>query len=153
MLVHREAIMAFKPNPDVVSEVIVFNGYRYRRYPNSSNPAHRKYFARAKHRLHRDVWEFHNGVVPDGHDIHHIDGNTLNNDISNLQCIDEKAHYAEHREELRSRNTSPRQLAHLAKIRHMTKAWHASEEGRAWHKQNAINNNFGKKTKIDVQDI
>ena len=144
---HHGDRMPFKPNPDVVSEVVVFNGRRYRRYPNSSNPAHRKYFSRARHSLHRDVWEFHHGAVPEGHDVHHIDGNTLNNDISNLECIDENAHYAMHKDELRQRNTSQRQLDHLANIRHLTKAWHASDAGKEWHRQHAIKIGFKRKPK------
>lgn len=33
---------------------------------------------------HRFVWVQSNGVIPDGFVIHHLDGDTLNDDISNL---------------------------------------------------------------------
>lgn len=36
---------------------------------------------------HVVVWEKHFGKVPDGMQIHHIDGNKQNNDISNLQLV------------------------------------------------------------------
>ena len=36
---------------------------------------------------HRVVWELHNGPIPEGMQIHHIDGDKLNNDISNLECV------------------------------------------------------------------
>lgn len=42
--------------------------------------------------LHRYVWEKHNGPIPDGYDIHHIDWNKLNNDISNLELISHSEH-------------------------------------------------------------
>lgn len=42
--------------------------------------------------LHRLVWEKHNGEIPEGYQIHHIDGNKLNNDISNLQLISPDKH-------------------------------------------------------------
>jgi hypothetical protein len=29
-------------------------------------------------------------------------------------------------------------------IRHLTKEWHASEEGKAWHRLHAFKNSFGK---------
>lgn len=48
-----------------------------------------------KHRtqfLHRLIWEKHNGEIPKGYQIHHIDGNKLNNDISNLQLISAEEH-------------------------------------------------------------
>jgi hypothetical protein len=36
---------------------------------------------------HRMVWEKEYGTIPAGHDIHHIDGDKQNNDITNLRCI------------------------------------------------------------------
>lgn len=41
---------------------------------------------------HRLVWEAVNGPVPEGYDIHHIDGDTYNNDINNLECLTHADH-------------------------------------------------------------
>lgn len=41
---------------------------------------------------HRLVWEEHNGEIPEGMMIHHIDENKKNNNIDNLQCITYKEH-------------------------------------------------------------
>lgn len=47
--------------------------------------------------LHRLVWEDWYGVsVPDGYVIHHIDGNRLNNEIWNLQCVQNNIHNKHH---------------------------------------------------------
>lgn len=37
--------------------------------------------------LHRDMWEFHNGPIPDGWDVHHKDENKLNNVPTNFECL------------------------------------------------------------------
>jgi hypothetical protein len=54
-------------------------------------------YARSGHKLiHRMTWEFYNGPVPKGFDIHHIDGNKMNNHISNLECLTHSAHLKLH---------------------------------------------------------
>ena len=128
--------MAFKSSGAVV-ESVVFNGRRYNRYPESDNPAHRRYFARAGHRLHRDVWKHHNGPIPAGMHVHHIDGNTANNDISNLACVTSKQHWDEHRAQASEHNRRPEHLEHLSRIRGSAADWHRSDEGRAWHREHA----------------
>ena len=42
--------------------------------------------------LHRSVYEHFYGNIQDGHHVHHIDENTRNNDISNLQSIEKSEH-------------------------------------------------------------
>ena len=37
--------------------------------------------------LHDIVWENANGSIPDGYEIHHIDGDKQNNDIENLKLV------------------------------------------------------------------
>ncbi len=50
---------------------------------------------------HRLIWEYHNGSVPQGHVIHHIDFDSKNNHISNLRCMVYKDHYELHANALR----------------------------------------------------
>lgn len=130
--------MAWPTKSGVVVESVYFNGRKYNRYPNSDNAAHRKYFARAGHRLHRDVWEFHNGPIPAGWQVHHRDEDTSNNDISNLECLSFRKHREKHLADYVRRGKSDKQLAHLARINALAKAWHRTPEGREWHRQNAL---------------
>ena len=41
---------------------------------------------------HRWVWEQANGTIPDGYEIHHIDHDALNNELSNLQLVTAEWH-------------------------------------------------------------
>lgn len=45
---------------------------------------------------YRSIWESHYGAIPKNYDIHHIDGNRSNNDISNLKCVSLEEHYDIH---------------------------------------------------------
>lgn len=69
---------------------IEFNGKLYTRFGKS------KYYERVekdkKYYLHREIWKFHNGDVPPKYHIHHVDENTENNDITNLECLSPAMH-------------------------------------------------------------
>ena len=130
--------MAFPTKPGTVVDSVIFNGYKYNRYPESSNKTHQRYYTRTGGQsLHRAIWEFHNGPVPDGHHVHHKDGNHLNNDISNLECLCKHAHAAEHKEARVALGRSESHRAHLDRARVAATEWHRSEEGRAWHREHA----------------
>lgn len=128
--------------PKLVVEAVQFNGITFRRYPESPRRSDRVYFKcqsklfkQGIRYLHREIWKSHNGPIPDGFHIHHKDGNTLNNSIENLEMLTRMAHLSGHwtdEKRERARNNA-------AKIRPLTKAWHASPEGREWHKQHAVN--------------
>lgn len=47
--------------------------------------------------LHRILWNYCYGEIPTGFEIHHVDGNSLNNDISNLQLLTGHEHKKLHR--------------------------------------------------------
>lgn len=120
-------------------EVVVFGGIKFRRYPESDRREARVYYvpggtyrARGVGRLHEEVWKGANGPVPPGHHVHHVDGNPLNNEIGNLECISAAAHAEEHRHDPR-----PWTESSLALAREAAKAWHGSDDGRAWHAEHA----------------
>ncbi len=87
-------------------------------------------------RLHRYVWECANGKIPKGYDIHHIDQDKSNNNLENLELMDKARHLSLHGREKGNKNVKS---GWLDKIRPMTKKWHASEEGRKWHREHFEN--------------
>ena len=46
--------------------------------------------------LHRMVYTYHCGEIPESYEIHHIDHNPANNNISNLQCLTKNQHMSIH---------------------------------------------------------
>ena len=83
-----------------IQKIITFNGIEYRLmgqgkyYLSQSKSNEGRKYAKG---LHVAIWEYYNGKeVPKGYCIHHKDGNTLNNDISNLECIEIREHLSRH---------------------------------------------------------
>ena len=117
-------------------ETIIFNGIKFRRYPESESRTDRLYYKpagnhirRGINNLHREIWKDHYGDIPEGGHIHHKDGDTLNNDIENLECVPEHEHLSGH-----SKEHSPGP-DHMERIRPLATEWHRSNEGRAWHRE------------------
>lgn len=117
-------------------ERITWNGWKYRRYPESKHESNRHYFQRSFKGgtawLHRDVWEFHHGPIPPGFEVHHVDGDGGNNDIANLALLSRAEHVVQHPYSVH-RHAEQRKL--LERIRPLTKAWHASDVGREKHRE------------------
>jgi hypothetical protein len=42
--------------------------------------------------LHRDMWEHAHGPIPNGWDVHHLDGNRLHNHLDNFECLSKAKH-------------------------------------------------------------
>ena len=124
------------------SETVIFNGYKFRRYPDSKRAHLRNYFwtsgnyrNRGIGALHVEVWKAAHGAVPEGHHIHHKDGNPLNNDLANLACVSPETHAQAHFE---SPQRMERARQHIADIRPLASAWHGSDAGKEWHRRNSI---------------
>jgi len=79
--------------------VQTFQGKEYHLYPGE------KYFSRGKNKLHRVVWEYYNGAIPKGFQVHHKDHNPYNNDISNLELLTEEEHIRKHTMEIKQSET------------------------------------------------
>jgi len=123
-------------------ETVEFNGHKYRRYPESEIEVNRKYFQRGggKGFLHRHIWEYYFGPIPENCHIHHLDNDTGNNELNNLCLISGQKHLSDHGKKtmLRKMEEDPNWLLHLKKIRVKASEWHSSEEGIEWHKKHAV---------------
>lgn len=95
------------------------------------------YFQRKGRRLHRAVWEYHNGAIPAGYHVHHKDGDRSNNDISNLALLEGSEHLSEHMRRPQRRAES---AACIGPAREAARAWHGSDAGRAYHSQLGLEN-------------
>jgi len=83
-------------------------------------------------RLHIYVWEKYNGAIPKDSHIHHIDHNTDNNDIENLELMNRYKHMKLHAD-LRDKEALRQNLTENARPK--ASIWHGSEQGLEWHKE------------------
>lgn len=106
-----------------------FDGIRFTRVEATGYYRHnglRKY-------MHRYVWEYYNGKIPSGYEIHHIDFDRSNNDISNLQLLTREEHRKIHAELLTEQQREWRRENLERTARPKAIEWHKSEEGKKWH--------------------
>lgn len=92
------------------------------------------YYQHKGKRLHRAVWEAHNGEIPDGYHIHHKDKNRENNQIENLELVAAAEHLSRHMSDP-SRVEESRQSIKNAAV--YAKQWHGSKAGAEWHSEHA----------------
>ena len=90
-------------------------------------------------RLHRYVWEKYNGEIPDGYDIHHIDRNKSNNDITNLQLIKKDEHMKLHGKMQTEEDKQRKRDNLLQNARPKACEWHKSVKGSKWHREHYEN--------------
>lgn len=86
-------------------------------------------------RAHAWVWKCNNGEIPKGFHIHHLDENKSNNNLDNLKLI----HASDHLRSHMTLERRERSKMFCEEIRPLTKEWHASEEGKEWHRIHGIN--------------
>ena len=85
--------------------------------------------------MHRYVWGYYNGVIPDGYVIHHKDEDKTNNAIENLECLLNSVHSTYHGKHM-SEERRKKSLEALSKARPKAIAWHKSEAGRECSRRN-----------------
>jgi DNA repair exonuclease SbcCD ATPase subunit len=108
---------------------IIFNNRIYKLHKRE------KYYSCGNRRLHRDVYEFHNGKIEKGFEIHHIDGDKLNNNIENLVKLSVEDHKKIHEQTKTPEQLQKRITNLLENASPKAKEWHKSKEGRKWHKE------------------
>jgi hypothetical protein len=81
-----------------VREELWLDGLPYYRYPDApdtkSGRPRRNYFVNTstKKRYHIELWKKYNREIPKGFEIHHVDGDSLNNELENLVCLSKGDH-------------------------------------------------------------
>lgn len=88
-----------------------------------------------RERMHRYVWRDIYGDIPNGCEIHHIDGDRSNNDISNIMCLSAEAHRKHHADNLTEEQREKLRENMNENARPAAAEWHRSEAGKEWHKQ------------------
>lgn len=91
-----------------------------------------KYFQRRGVRLHRMVWEYHNGKIPQGYHVHHVDEDRSNNAIENLRLMPGNEHVSAHANEQERVDMS---RGNIERAREAARRWHSSEAGLAYHSE------------------
>lgn len=86
-------------------------------------------------RLHRYVWYCHNGEIPSGFVVHHIDGDKNNNGIENLKLMPVGRHASIHVQMDIIANPGARRERFIKNAHPAAKKWHKSKEGHDWHKR------------------
>ena len=85
--------------------------------------------------MHRYIWEQVNGSIPKGYDIHHIDHNKDNNDISNLELMPSIRHKQVHGLELTEEQRQFYRDNLNNNARPKAIEWHKTKEASKWHKE------------------
>lgn len=92
------------------------------------------YYQHKGKRLHRTVWEYHNGEIPTGYHVHHIDEDRSNNQISNLKLVEATSHLSGHMSKPERVEKSRKDVQ---KAIEKAPEWHKSDDGFAWHSAHA----------------
>ncbi|KMO85859.1 hypothetical protein AB840_11315 [Megasphaera cerevisiae DSM 20462] len=104
---------------------------KYTRDDNTGYYLSSKLFNGKRKRLHIAVWEYFNGDIPMGYQIHHKDFNKNNNEISNLELKTVHDHLSLHAK----LHTKEHVMEFHKKGIEAAKKWHASSDGSQWHKK------------------
>lgn len=91
-----------------------------------------------RERMHRYVWRDNFGDIPKGCDIHHIDGDKSNNDITNLAMMPNGEHQRLHGAMLTEEERERRRINLKENARPAASEWHRSDAGREWHRAHYI---------------
>lgn len=94
-----------------------------------------EYFQHKGKRLHRAVWQYFYGEIPEGYHVHHINGNKTDNRIENLQLKLESEHLSYHSNLPEARE---HQMKAIKCAQEKAKLWHKTDEARELHRQWAI---------------
>lgn len=117
------------------TKIAYFNGKRFTRDDKTGYYLGTTRVNGKRQRLHRYVWEYYNGEIPKGYDIHHKDHNKDNNELDNLELISKSQHSRLHCQELTEEQKQKRKENFEKNARPKAIEWHKSVEAKEWHKK------------------
>lgn len=85
-------------------------------------------------RLHRYVYEYVNGQIPDGYHVHHVDFDKSNNEPENLIALTERDHLKLHGDCMTDDRKNQLRETLICRAVPASKQWHRSDTGREWHR-------------------
>lgn len=106
------------------------DGYKFRKDTRSGYYLSTRNIGNSRPRLHVYIWKKHNGFIPKGYEINHLDENKDNNEIENLVPMTRTEHLKWHYKHDKER-LIPIWRKSLDKARIKASEWHKSPEGRA----------------------
>ena len=112
---------------------VSIDGYKFCKDEKTGYYLSSKLINGSRKRLHIYMWEKYNGPVPKGFHIHHINKNKSDNSIENLTILNVSEHLSLHSNE----NIEAIREKFIHNAHPVAKLWHASEEGKAWHREHA----------------
>lgn len=117
------------------TKIAYFNGKRFTRDDKTGYYLGTTKENGKRQRLHRYIWEYYNGEIPKGYDIHHKDHNKDNNELDNLELISKSQHSRLHCQELTEEQKQKRKENFEKNARPKAIEWHKSVEAKEWHKK------------------
>lgn len=112
-----------------MDKFVLYKGEKF--YLQTTGKYYQSGSKRGERLLHRRIWIEHNGEIPKGYHVHHIDHDWRNNEITNLKLVGGLEHGRYHMTK-RMANAAFREKA----IKSMHKGaikWHKSSAGREMH--------------------
>lgn len=95
---HKEEILKRARTPEaLVKHKAAWKRHHEKTYFIKVSHNGHPYWYKGGKRLHRLIYERYVGPIPEGYDVHHIDGNSLRNCLSNLLFIEHGEHTRLHK--------------------------------------------------------
>lgn len=118
-------------------DLACIDGYSFRRDKKTNYFLSSKSIGKKRIRLHIYIWTRANGEIAKGMQVHHVDGNKLNNNLDNLSIMTASEHLKHHRSILNEDQKQTMKKNLLMYAVPASKEWHGSEAGRKWHSEHA----------------
>jgi len=118
-----------------MSKQVCFNGLKFTKCKKTGYYLCTRKVNKARPRLHRYIWEFYNGKIPEGYLVHHKDKDKDNNEISNFELMTNVKHVVYHALTAPESLREKRRTNVIQNAMPKAKKWHRSTKGKAWHQK------------------